>query len=40
MGLRSIRGSYITDDGTRYGAGYNVDSRQAVLNKLKKTVID
>ena len=36
MGLRSIRGSYITDDGTRYGAGYNVDSRQALLDQINK----
>ena len=36
MGLRSIRGSYITDNGTRYGAGYNVDTRQAVLEQIKK----
>ena len=36
MGLRSIRGSYITDDGTRYGAGYNVDSRQALLERINQ----
>jgi hypothetical protein len=36
MGLRSIRGSYITDDGTRYGAGYNVDTRQALLEQINK----
>jgi hypothetical protein len=36
MGLRSIRGSYITDNGTRYGAGYNVDTRQALLNQIDK----
>ena len=36
MGLRSIRGSYITDDGTRYGAGYNVDSRQALLEQINQ----
>jgi hypothetical protein len=36
MGLRSIRGSYITDDGTRYGAGYNVDSRRALLEQIDK----
>jgi hypothetical protein len=36
MGLRSIRGSYITDNGTRYGAGYNVDTRQALLEQINK----
>jgi hypothetical protein len=36
MGLRSIRGSYITDNGTRYGAGYNVDSRQALLERINQ----
>jgi hypothetical protein len=36
MGLRSIRGSYITDDGTRYGADYNVDSRQALLERINQ----
>jgi len=36
MGLRSIRGSYITDNGTRYGAGYNVDTRQALLEQIDK----
>jgi hypothetical protein len=36
MGLRSIRGSYITDNGTRYGAGYNVDTRQALLEKINQ----
>ena len=36
MGLRSIRGSYITDDGTRYGADYNVDSRQALLEQINQ----
>lgn len=36
MGLRSIRGSYITDNGTRYGAGYNVDSRRALLEQINQ----
>jgi len=36
MGLRSIRGSYITDNGTRYGAGYNVDSRRALLERINQ----
>jgi hypothetical protein len=36
MGLRSIRGSYITDNGTRYGAGYNVDTRQALLDRINQ----
>ena len=36
MGLRSIRGSYATDDGTRYGAGYNVDTREALLERINQ----
>ena len=36
MGLRSIRGSYITDNGTRYGADYNVDSRRALLERINQ----
>ena len=36
MGLRSIRGSYITDDGTRYGGNYNVDTRQALLERINR----
>lgn len=36
MGLRSIRGSYTTDDGTRYGGGYNVDSREALLERINQ----
>jgi len=36
MGLRSIRGSYITDDGTRYGGDYNVDTRQALLERINR----
>ena len=36
MGLRSIRGSYTTDDGTRYGGGYNVDSREALLERISR----
>jgi len=36
MGLRSIRGSYITDDGTRYGAGYNTDAHEALFEQIRK----
>ena len=35
MGLRSIRGSYITDDGTRYGAGYNTDAHEALFEQIR-----
>jgi hypothetical protein len=36
MGLRSIHGDYMADDGARYGAQYNVDPKELLLERISR----